>query len=295
MNIKKAVCLLLATLLVLSAAACGKADPADTDAVRAALDKFRNCESFTAVQLSRQQERIVEEGTEYEYGLVNEVEMNVITAPSFQLETTTTSSIEFDGELSSQTITSYILPENGGYTEYFNNGTEWYKLSTQDADIMSGIGADAIIKSFFVDSVDFRRVGEEERNGLKAARYEGRLEGEELVKLLESSGYLGSIASMSENQQSQIKKLFAKELKAVTVLVWLDEGSGYPVGFEVNMAQVLKALGESVAKSTGSGESQLNISEYVISMSLKNFNAVGDIVLPAEAATAQVYEVPEQG
>lgn len=60
----------------------------------------------------------------------------------------------------------------------------------------------------------------------------------------------------------------------------------------LSMDEMLNYLNDSIAKSLGNkeAETQLEASVYTISMSLSNFNAVEDLVLPAEAASARPYE-----
>lgn len=108
----------------------------------------------------------------------------------------------------------------------------------------------------------------------------------------EANGLLGGVSSMSENQQAKIRDNLLKDLSGVTVKVWVDEESGYPVRFEISLAQVPGELSDSISKSLGnkSSEQQVITGKYLLCMSLSNFDAVETIALPPETAYAQLYE-----
>lgn len=279
-------------LIVFSASGCSSANQADTDAVNAAIDKFRACESFSLVQLSENQETVVFEGENYAYLAYSEMEMDLISGEDAQMRTGAKAFVSFDSEQTEQITASYIVPENGGYAEYLYDGAEWTKFTVEQSDALAGLSADSVAATFFTENVAFGKSGEETVNGIKALRYDGRLGGENLVGMLDANGLLGSISSMSANQQESIRKNLVKDLDDIVISVWIDEASGYPVRVELNMGDMMKELNDSIAKSLGNKESetQLEASVYTISMSLSNFNAVEDLVLPAEAASARPYE-----
>ncbi len=294
MRIKRTLSLLFAVLLLLISAGCGgpASNQADTDAVKAAVDKFRACESFTLSQITEIEETVTAEGMSYVYSGINEMQLQLITGPEFCVMTQTTMSQEFDGEQMQQRTASYVVPENGGYTEYFTDGLEWYKLST-DADVsLMGLSASAFVDTFFTDMIGFRKAAVEELEGGRATRYEGELEGENLLSMLEANGVLSALSSMSENQQAKIRDNLMKDLSGVTVKVWVEEDSGYPIRFEISLAQILGELNDSIAKSLGnkSSDQQVTTGKYLLSMSLGDFDAVEEIVLPPETANAQPYE-----
>lgn len=290
---KRFLSAVFAALLMLSCTACGSStSQADTDAVKAAVDKFRACSSFSMVQTTEQQEAGTMEGLDYSYSSSTRMELILIAEPSLQMMTSTTAKLDYDGEKMEQTMSSYVVPENGGYAEYYYDGAEWFKVSSDDASALTGFSAAAVADAFFTDIIAFGKVGEESMDGLKASRYEGKLGGEDLVGMLEVNGQLSSISSMSQNQQEIIKKNLVKDLDPVTVRVWIDESSGYPIRFELDMSGLFMGMDKSISKSLGekTSSSQRSLNEYVVSMIPADFNAVDKIELPAEAANARPYE-----
>ena len=110
--------------------------------------------------------------------------------------------------------------------------------------------------------------------------------------MLEASGQLSDIATMSENQQQKIKSNLVKDLDQVTVSVWIDQASGYPVRFELSLNNILADLEKSISKSLGNKDNgDWDITKYVISTEVKDFDAVSEIVLPPDASSATALEL----
>ena len=59
MNAKRILSLFMTVLIMVSAAGCSKGNQADTDTVRAAVDKLRSCESVSVVQHTQQEETLI--------------------------------------------------------------------------------------------------------------------------------------------------------------------------------------------------------------------------------------------
>lgn len=293
---KRIISALFAAIFAFSAAACGssvKASQEDTAAVQAAIENFAACQSFTVEQSTKSTEVANLDGEVFTYKGNNVKQMGLVIEPEFQLRSSAETTVTADEGVMEQSTLSYIMSENGQYTEYFTDGSQWYQFSSDDASLLSGINARAFAGAFFVDVLSFGKAGEDNLDAGKAVRYEGSLGGAELVAMLEGIGYFAnSIGSMSENQQAKIKTNLEKDLKPVTVKLWVDNASGYPVRFEVSLTDMLKNLDESISNTLGGIDTgDFAITEYEIVMTVSDFNAVENIVLPAEAENAQVYEV----
>ena len=292
--IKRIISVLCVAVLVFGICGCSSApqgNEADTAVVLQAIDNFAACKSFSVKQITESTEVATSEGEKFVYDGTTTVEFNVVTEPEFRAMNCKTIVVKAaEGEVEQSTM-SYIVPENGGYTEYFTDGTQWFKLSTGDASHLAGINAKAFTSAFFIDVLKFAKAGEDNLDSGKAVRYEGYLGGDELMNMLESVGYFyNGISSMSEKQQAVIKENLAKDLKPVVVNVWIDEASSYPVRFEVSLTGMLEDLEKSISKSLGNkDQGDYAITDYVITMTVEDFNAVGEIVLPDEAHKATEY------
>lgn len=296
MNVKKITAALCAILLMVGTAACSTATPgneADTAAVSAALEKLAACTSCTSLQIADRVDSITAEGITYTYRGVTETEIDVMTSPAVKMKTTTkaTMEYEYEGETLEQSSISYIVPENGGYSEYYFDGSDWYTVFAAVPDAMDYVSVGDFALLYVTADMSFGKAKTEDVNGVTAVRYNAALSGKALVSYLNDGGYLSSISSMSENQQQKIRDNLAKDLSSLTVSVWIDTDSGYPVRFELDMTDILVDLEKSIAKTLGNknSESQWAITAYSMRMELSNFNAVDDIVPPPETADAIVY------
>ena len=295
MTKKRLLSLLLVCLFVFSAAACGKGgidgNQADTDAVQAAVDKFRDCESFTVTQHIDWTESVTMDGDTQRYKASNEMEISFISGEQPQMMRSASTRVENGGDIAEQSSISYIVPENGGYTEYIFDGSQWLKLATDDTAALSGISASSFANAYFTDFISFRKAAEDSLESGKAIRYDGSLSGEYLLAMLEVNGQLSDLDSMSESQQTKIRENLIKDLGHMTVSVWIDEASGYPVRFEAKLSEILDDMNESISKSLGNKtNSEWAITDYVLCMSAKDFDALSEIVLPPETADAKPYE-----
>ena len=294
MKIKRIFCAVCALMLMLSATGCSsmpQGNQADTDAVNAAVEKFRACESFTVAQHINWQESVNVDNDKQLYNAVNEMEISFISGEQPQMISYAMTKVENGGSTVEQSSISYIVPENGGYAEYVTDGNEWVKVTAEDSGFLTEISAASFVNAFFTEFISFAKVGEEELVSGKAVRYDGALSGEALVAMLDANGQLGDLASMSEKSQATIRENLIKDLGYLTISVWVDEASGYPVRFETKLTDILDDLNKSISKSLGNKvNNEWAITEYVLSMSASDFNALTEIVLPAEAANAVPYE-----
>ena len=293
----KAFSAFCAALLLVGASGCGSSavtgNETDTAAVSAALEKLASCTSCTSLQTVDRVDSITAEGVTYTYRGVTETEIDVMTAPAVKMKTTTkaTMEYEYEGETLEQTSVSYIVPEDGGYSEYYFDGTDWYTVFAAVPDAMDYVSIGDFALLYVTADMSFGKAKTEDVNGVTADRYDAALGGDALVSYLSDGGYLSSISSMSENQQQKIRDNLAKDLDALTVSVWIDTASGYPVRFELDMTDILVDLEKSIARTLGNktSDSQWAITAYSMRMELSSFNAIEDIVPPPESADAIVY------
>ena len=295
MNGKKLLALCCAAILLLSATACGTAansNETDSEAVAAALAKLEDCTSCTALQITERGETVTDSGITYEYTGTSTLDIILVSDPEFKMMTETRTTTLFDGEETSQHVISYILPEDGGYREYYFDGTAWYYVFTEDMGAVPVIHVSDIAGMFVLEGLSFRKAKTETLDSGKAVRYDAALAGDELAAYLYNSGYLDSITSMSENQQKKICENLAKDLDALVISIWVDSASGYPVQFHLDMTDTLNGIETSISKTLGdpASETQWIVTRNAMTMILGDFNAVDDITVPAEALDALPYD-----
>ena len=291
---KNRITALLCALLLIAGLLTGckpAATQEDTAAVSAALEKLYACTSVTVSQLTVREETLTSEGESFVYSGSTAMDISLILEPELRVLLTTVIKIAYAGNSTEQSAVSYIVPENGGHTEYYKEGDSWYKVVADPEDGPLEMPISDTTKIYLTSGMAFRKAGSDELSGGSATRYECALEGEPLVDLLDANGHLSTIVDMSENQQQKIKDNLVKDLNPLTIRIWLDDASGYPVRFEMDMTATLLELNESIAHTLGQEASEeWTLNQFFMSLDLRDFNSVPDIAPPPEAADAELYD-----
>lgn len=295
---KRIFALCCALLLLVGTAACGKGGNAtDTEAVNAALLKLEDCTSCVVLQVTEIDETLVEEGLTYTHTGTTRTEITLISSPRFKMKNETTAQANYDGQEMSQHTISCIVPQDGGYCEYYFDGTSWYTVFAEDESAVPTIGVMDLAAMFMLEVESFGKAGTETLDSGRAHRYDAHLSGTALVSFLENNGYLSSITSMSENQQNKIKTNLAEDLESLVLSVWVDAESGFPVRFELDLSVLLVELEKIINETLGNltSESQWTLDKYTMTMILSSLNQVEDIVIPPEAENAVPYDTSSLG
>ena len=291
MNKKRILALCCAVLLLVTAAGCSKTtggNEADTEAVYSAMEKLENCTSCISLQTTERAVTVTESGITYTYSETNEKELTLISSPVFKMRIKNRSHTVYNGQETNENTVSYIVPENGGYCEYLSDGSTWYSVYTEDEIALFDVQVADLASMFMLDGLSFRKAKTETLSSGNAVRYDASLTGTDLVSFLYNSGYLDSITSMSENQQTKILENLVNDLDSVTVSVWVDEATGYPVRFAMDVTDILAEMDESISKTLGGkdADAQWTMTKSAMCMELWSFNAVDDLVPPPESANA---------
>lgn len=286
---KRAGALALAALMALSLSACEGGD--QTAAVEAAQAKLDAADSFESVYRTEMEYALAdgEDGEARTMSAVNEMAVTLFTAPEPRLKASTSTVLTVGEESRSQSMTIYMLKEGEGYSQYLNSGTQWAKAAVEAAAMEEMKPADSI-QLFLNDGAEYKKAGTETLESGSAAKYESTLGGAALVETLDSLGLLDSIGTMSEDQQDKIRADLEKHLKGQAVHIWVDEATGYPVRYEMDLTATMAEVAESISKTLGgyAQEGGQTISRAVISMTCGKFNSAAEIVLPDESADAEV-------
>lgn len=174
-------------------------------------------------------------------------------------------------------------------TSYMNIGGTWYAVP-MDISELDQYNAEENMDLYLENITSFSAAGEEEINGTKATKITGVIAGEAMEEAVESSGALNSIASMGVSEE-EVEAMYA-DLGDLPISLWID-ADGYVVKYEMDMSAMMqtimdKAMG-AVAEDAGEDVS-VQITKMMVTMVCSDFDAVGDIEIPAEALEAQVLQ-----
>lgn len=281
---KPAAALGAAVLLTLSLAACSGGNADET--VAAALEKVKGASSVDAE---------IEMAAEYTTDDQNLSVTNRMTLTTFQDPLKIKAEVSLDmatgGDTYNQTITMYARKEGEDLVQYATDGSYWAKQTTTQ-DVLDTYNAGDTLAGYVAGASGFRKDGTETVNGAEAVKYTGSVSGQPLVDILETNGYLSSISSMSEDQQSKIKANLVN-MPAATITVWVDQ-AGYLVQMEMDMMEVVNNMEANIDETLGhpsttttDDETTNQLVSSVIRLTCSNFDAATDFEIPDEALEAE--------
>lgn len=279
---KSAAALGAAVMLTMSLAACSGGNADET--VTAALEKVKNAPSVNAV---------VEVTAEYASEDQSLSVTNRLNLTSFQDPLKIKAEVVLDmasGEDTySQTITMYAQKDGEDLVQYATDGSYWAKQTTTQ-EVLDTYNAGNTLATYLSGASGFKKNGTDTVNDAQAVKYTGSISGKPLVDILESNGYLESIASMSEDQQAKIRTNL-ESMPAAEVAVWVDQ-EGYLVKMELDMLKVINNMEANIDEtlghpSTATDEASSELLGSVIRMTCSDFGAATDFEIPAEALEAE--------
>ena len=168
--------------------------------------------------------------------------------------------VEVSGETAATSL--YIENTEDGCVAYVNTGDGWQsqRISETDAD-QYNYSTDMAI--YLYGGYDFQENGMEEINGANAYKY--------------------SVSQLNIDT-SQIESML-DELEPLSVDLWIDEATLYPVRYEIDMTASMDLLMSSIVEAMGEqGEGMsMSVPKMVTRMTCSNFNGVTEITVPEEA------------
>ena len=185
-----------------------------------------------------------------------------------------------------QTTSSLIYgAKDGEHTVIYtslNNGATWQKRTDPEGDGMLTAPVEAM--DLLGDSVDMALAGTEDVNGRPAAVYVGKLDGQHLQEIFESTI---ALEGMSEALAVDLPEGALADRQDMDVKVMIDEESGLPVRYRVDMTAALQYfLTAALQEGMEDAEMQLNMSTAWLEGTLADFDAVSPFAIPEAALNA---------
>lgn len=295
---KKFLALMMAAVLAMSVAACGEsasADSADgvaqnTEAAVEEIDPYEAAlENMNAV-------------TNMDAQMVMEMDMTIGAGDETQsMETVTTMDMVYFsdpvrmkidmamemGELGSVTQNVYaeIAEDNSTYTMYLYDGSDWMAQSVGLTDVEQFDARGNMIANMD-SSYNYTAAGTEQIDGANAYKYTGKITGDALNETMLSSGALDSLSSLGMDE-SQLESMMT-DLGEISVTMWIDEATLYPVKYEMDMTAAMDKLVSNMMEAMGDQAAGMTMSipKMYITMTCSNFNEATDFEIPEEAKAA---------
>ncbi|MCJ7856987.1 hypothetical protein MUJ63_11870 [Lachnospiraceae bacterium NSJ-143] len=190
------------------------------------------------------------------------------------------------GELGSQDMSMYAEEtEDGKYIMYVYDGTQWISQEVPVDTFEQYDTRDSM--DMYLDGVtELKDAGTEKVDDKDAVRIDGIITGDALEETIKSSGALDNMKQTLGGQidDATLDSMF-KDLGNISVSIWLDSETNYPVKYSMDMTDVMGKLYNNIFSAIPGGEeAQINVSKMLINMEGLKYNAdITDFEIPAEA------------
>ena len=93
--------------------------------------------------------------------------------------------------------------------------------------------------------------------------------------------------------EEQLQAMYA-DMGDLPIAMWID-AEGYVLKYEMDLTELMQKIMDAAMGAVGQTEADVSVSikKTMISMVCSDFNAVGEITIPAEAKSAKVLTVEE--
>ncbi|MBO7374166.1 MAG: hypothetical protein J6U19_08015 [Oscillospiraceae bacterium] len=295
-TVKKGLALLLALIMVLSLTACGNLEALKT------VRKIQKLESYHAdysIDMNMSLGMLGQSFMDMPFRIDGDADVNrdpLCGEGTFQAD--------LMGETKEGRF--YLAKEDNTLTLYLStDGGETWKanpIDLSDSSPDTGFGfSREFIESLVKIADSFEEAGEEEVNGYTATVYEGFISGEEMKAKIDESDALDAVA---EGMELDPDELVLEEIGDIPITVALDNETGLPVKFTVDLSALMDSLLplfiQAVTKASAeSGEDtdeiiallsfmDVSFDEFLITVLLSDFDEVGEVTIPEEVIAAAV-------
>ena len=183
-------------------------------------------------------------------------------------------------------IELYMVQEGSQTVTYtgmdlFGGGSKtWTKTTGGDGSTgvsMEQYNAKDSFDLYLKNGANFKAMGTETVQGAPATRYEGVIAKDMLKDTLEKSGSMEQLDSMVDANIDDV----LKKVGDISVTMWLDNETGLPVKYVIDMTNFLVSMMELAAENAGES-ADVSADKFVVSMEVTKYNGVGEIKVPQD-------------
>ena len=274
---KRIAAFALSAALALSLAACGSGTEKSTGDIATALEKINAVKSLEATMVMEMDMSLMGQSME------TETAMNMVCFNDpMKLKADMTMDM---GKLGSFTMNMYAAMDGDNYTVYINDGSAW-SSETVDMSYLQQYDAQESMNLYLESGDDYTLDGTEEINGSTANKFTGVIRGDALEEVLAASGATSSLESSVGDLD--LSELYS-DLGDMPITVWVDQESGYPVRYAMDMTELMQGIMEKSMAAAGGEEDisgMITMDKMSLVMDCFNFDNATDFEIPAEALGA---------
>ncbi len=264
---KRWIAVVLSAILAISLVACGSKKSNDGEKVIAAMEKMSTAQSYNSTMKTEVQMQVSEIG---KMEVSMDMDMSCFVEP---MKAKVDMKINMLGQ--GMDMSMYMQEKDGKYEVYVQNGGEW--LSTEmSMEEIGQMDAKASLQLYVDSSKSFSFAGTEEINGYKADRYDGLIEGEAIQKAMSN---MANTPGFNLKDMGLDEDVF-KKMGKLPISIWVDQESGYPVYYSMDMSGFVNQIMKQLMDRTGTEDVEVKTDKMEITMSFSDFNAVPDFEMP---------------
>lgn len=252
---------------------------------------------------------------------------NIVTAKSARLHMTMDMAFDLQGETTSMTMkmdeactqdplsaevnmtmdmgglgkmdtTMYLVQEGKEYVSYtkvsggiLGDEDVGWSQSTIDVTDLKQYNAMDNAKLYLDVLNSFQSAGKEAIGSYNTIRYDGKVTGQDISKMLDTLG--DNVSSMlSTADASTMADLFS-QLDGIPMSVWIDQKTALPVRYEMDLSGMVNQLMRTMINALGSLSSEavdFQVNKARVTVECSDYNAVAPITVPQEVLDAATSE-----
>ncbi len=198
------------------------------------------------------------------------------------------------GGLGKMDTTMYLVQEGKEYVSYtkvsggiLGNEDVGWNQSTIDVTDLKQYNAMDNAKLYLDVLNSFQSAGKEAIGSYNTIRYDGKVTGQDISKMLDTLG--DNVSSMlSTADASTMADLFS-QLDGIPMSVWIDQKTALPVRYEMDLSGMVNQLMRTMINALSSLSSEavdFQVSKARVTVECSDYNAVAPITVPQEVLDA---------
>lgn len=202
------------------------------------------------------------------------------------------------GSLGKMDTTMYLVQEGKEYVSYtkvsggiLDDQDVGWSQSTIDVTDLKQYNAMDNAKLYLDVLNSFQSAGKEAIGSYNTIRYDGKVTGQDISKMLDTLG--DNVSSMlSTADASTMADLFS-QLDGIPMSVWIDQKTALPVRYEMDLSGMVNQLMSTMINALSSLSSEavdFQVSKARVTVECSDYNAVAPITVPQEVLDAATSE-----
>lgn len=196
------------------------------------------------------------------------------------------------GGLGKMDTTMYLVQEDGEYVNYMkmsggilgDEDVGWSRSTIDMTDLAQYNAMDSA--KLYLDVLNtFQPAGKEAIGSYNTIRYDGKVTGKDINKMLDTLGDNVSTLLSTSSDTSTMADLF-DSLDGIPMSVWIDQKTALPVRYEMDLSGMVNQLMDKMIDALVSLSSEtvdFQVSKARVTVECSDYNAVAPITVPQEA------------